>query len=51
MVWRLYAATRTTGSLWLTAELGSDRWSDLEGYEIADEDSDRVRAFAGRPPP
>lgn len=39
------------GSLWLTAELGSDGWWDLEGYEIADEDSDRVRAFAGRLPP
>jgi hypothetical protein len=39
------------GSLWLTADLGSDWWCDLEGYEIADEDSDRVRAFAGRLPP
>jgi hypothetical protein len=39
------------GSLWLTAELGSDEWWGLEGYEIADEDSDSVRAFAGRLPP
>jgi hypothetical protein len=38
------------GSLWLTAELGSDEWWDLEGYEVADEDSDSVRAFAGRLP-
>jgi len=38
------------GSLWLTAELGSDEWWGLEGYEIADEDSPGVRAFAGRLP-
>jgi hypothetical protein len=38
------------GSLWLTAELGSDGWWDLEGYEIADEDSESARAFAGRLP-
>jgi hypothetical protein len=39
------------GSLWLTAELGSDEWWGLEGYEISDEDSESVRAFAGRLPP
>jgi hypothetical protein len=39
------------GSLWLTAELGSDEWWELEGYEIAHDDSDSVRAFAGRLPP
>lgn len=37
-------------SLWLTAELGSEEWWDLEGYEIADEESGSVRAFAGRLP-
>ena len=38
------------GSLWLTAELGSEEWWYLEGYGIADEDGARVRAFAGRLP-